>query len=109
MESYYLSKYPIGSCRDYMTHFNIYDIFIYVWEEREGYYLITFKDYSDIGYSMFGASRPVFKVVFEDFGDQTGIRTQFMNPWILKKPWIPQRDIDRFWEIKLDAKRIKRR
>lgn len=54
--------------------------------KREGYYLITFKDYSDIGYSMFGAPRPVFKVVFEDFGDQTGIRTQFMNLWILKKP-----------------------
>lgn len=51
-----------------MTHFNIYDNFVYVWEEREDYYLITFKEYSDIGYSMFGAPRPIFKVVFEEKG-----------------------------------------
>lgn len=34
MELYYLPKYPIRLCRDYMTHFNIYNIFVYVWEER---------------------------------------------------------------------------
>ena len=107
MELYYLSKYPIRLCREYMTHFNIYDNFVYIWEERGGYYFITFEDYSDVGYSMVGIPRPIFKVVFEDFGDQTGIRTEFMNPWIFKAPWIPVEDIDRFWEIKLDAKRIK--
>lgn len=34
-----------------------------------------------------------------------GIRTVLMNPgWILKIPWIPEVEIDRFWEIKLDVK-----
>ena len=46
-------------------------------------------------------------MVFEDFGDQTGIRVQNINPnWIVKTPTVSIKEIDRFWE-KLDAKRIK--
>ena len=108
MELYYLSKYPIRLCREYMTHFNVYDQFEYVWEEREDYYLITFKEYRNNMRSLVNARKPIFKVAFEDFGDQTGIRTQFMNRGlIIELPEVPIKYIDRFWEIKLDAKRIK--
>lgn len=110
MELYYLSKYPIRLCREYMTHFNIYDNFVYVWEEREDYYLITFKEYRNSIFSLANARKPIFKVVFEDFGDQTGIRTWFINPGlIIKFPEVSEKDMDRFWETKLDAKRIKQR
>ena len=110
MELYYLSKYPIRLCREYMTHFNIYDNFVYAWEEREDYYLITFKEYRNSIFSLATARKPIFKVVFEDFGEQTGIRTRFMNPGlIIELPEIPIKDIDCFWETKLDAKRIKQR
>lgn len=43
MEFYYLSKHPIRLCMDYMKHFNIYDPFLYTWEERGDYFLITFE------------------------------------------------------------------
>ena len=36
MEYYYLSKYPIRLCNDYIKHSNVYDRFIYTWEEEEG-------------------------------------------------------------------------
>ena len=108
MELYYLSKYPIRLCREYMTHFNVYDRFEYIWEDKGEYYLIIFKEYRNSIFSLANARKPIFKVVFEDFGDQTGIRTWFINPGlIIKLPNVCERDLDCFWEIKLDAKRIK--
>lgn len=109
VEYYYLSKYPIRLCNDYIKHSNVYDWFIYTWEEKEGYYLITFKEFKRSIRSLNSVPKPIFKVIFEDLGDQTGIRVQYMNPGLIKfLLWIPERDIDRFWEKKLDAKRIKR-
>ena len=36
LEYYYLSKYPIKLCNDYIKHSKVYDWFIYTWEEEEG-------------------------------------------------------------------------
>ena len=108
MELYYLSKYPVRLCREYMTHFNVYDRFEYIWEDRGDYCLITLKEYRNSIRSLSNARKPIFKVEFEDFGDQTGIRTQLMNPgFIIKGPDVSVKDIDRFWETKLDAERIR--
>lgn len=118
MEFYYLSKHPIKVCRDYIRHSNIYDEYIYTWEERGDYFLITFEGYS---YGIYWAGeryrsgspwagnmpRQIFRVEFEDLGGQTGIRVQFENPTLFHKS--PMIIIDRFWERKLDAKRIKLR
>ena len=107
MEFYYLSKYPIRLCRDYIKHSNIYDRFIYTWEERDDRFLITFKEYRNSTFSMSNARKPVFKVMFEDLGEQTGVRVQFMNPGLfIKTPSVNTIDIDKFWENKLDAERI---
>lgn len=110
MEFYYLSKYPIKICRDYMEHSNAYDRFIYTWEKKEGYYLITFKEFksSTAFRSLANVRKPVFKVVFEDFAEQTGIRVQFISTGFIIKsmPIFPQ-DVDKFWMKKLDAKKIK--
>lgn len=80
MESYYVSKYPIKLCRDYMMHSNIYDRYMYIWEEKEKYFLITFTGES---YGMYWAGdrysngspwagrmmpRQSFKVEFVDSG-----------------------------------------
>lgn len=109
MEFYYLSKYPIRLCRDYIRHSNIYDRFIYTWEEREGCYLITFKEYRNSTFSMSNARKPVFKVMFEDLGEQTGVRVQFMNPGLfIRTPSVNTIDIDLFWENKLDAEKMER-
>lgn len=108
MEFYYLSKHPIKLCREYMKHSNVYDRFIYTWEEKESYYLITFKEFRNSIFSLSSARKPMFKVVFEDFGDKTGIRVQFISTGlIIKTPSVTTIDIDKFWEKKLDAKRIK--
>ena len=95
MAFYYLSKYPIRLCRDYIRHSNIYDRFIYTWEEREGCYLITFKEYRNSTFSMSNARKPV--------------RVQFMNPGLfIRTPSVNTIDIDRFWENKLDAEKMER-
>ena len=59
MESYYLSKHPIKVCRDYMRHSNIYDLYIYTWEEKENYFLITFEGDS---YGMYWELRKNVKI-----------------------------------------------
>lgn len=107
MEYYYLSKYPIRLCNDYIKHSNVYDRFIYTWEEEEGYYLITFKDYRNSIRSLNNSPKPTFKVIFRDLGNQTGIEVQFLRSRFIKTPFVATKDIDKFWEIKLDAKRIK--
>lgn len=107
---YYLSKYPIKLCNDYIKHSNVYDWFIYTWEEREGYYLITFDEYRRSIRSLGSVPKQIYKVVFKDLGDQTGISVEHMNPGLIKNLlWIPEKDIDKFGEIKLDAKKIELR
>lgn len=92
-------------------------ISIYTWEEKENYFLITFEGesygmrwagdrYRD-GFLWAGnVPRQSFKVEFVDLGERTGIRVQFIGTWLSKEPSIYT---DRFWERKLDAKRIKTR
>lgn len=77
----YITDYALNLCLEYMKHDNIYDRFIYVWEEGEGYYLITFKEYKSImsTLSLANAPKPTFKVVFENMGEQTGIAVQFIK------------------------------
>ena len=105
---YYLSKYPIKLCNDYIKHSNVYDWFMYTWEEKEGYYLIKFDEFRRSILTLGNVPKPIFKVVFKDLGDQTGISVQYMNPGLFKNfSWLHEKDIDKFWEIKLDAKRIK--
>ena len=108
MELYYLSKYPIRLCREYIKHFNVYDRFIYTWEEREDYYFITFREYQNSTRSLATTPKPTFKVEFEDLGEQTGIRVQFICTYsFIKIPMINTREIDKFWEKKLDAEKIR--
>lgn len=110
MEFYYVSKYPIKLCKDYMKHSNAFDCFIYTWEEKEDYYIITFKEYksSTAFFSLANTRKPMFKVIFEELGDQTGVKVEFINPGlIIKLPSVTDKEIDKFWEKKLDAKRIK--
>ena len=120
MEFYYLSKHPIKVCRDYIRHSNIYDEYIYTWEERGDYFLITFEGRSygahwdgeryRNGHLWVGnMPRQSFQVEFEDLGGQTGIRVQFISTFLSKNPQMQPWLFDRFWERKLDAKRIKLR
>ena len=101
---YYITNYSLELCLEYMKHDNIYDIFSYKWEEREDYYLITFIEYKRSMRSLATSPKPVFKVTFEDLGNQTGINVQFLKGFLQPMPFVPTRNIDRFWETKLDAK-----
>lgn len=51
--------------------------------------------------------RQSFEVEFVDLGEQTGIRVQFISTFLCKTPQMQPWLFDRFWERKLDAKRIK--
>ena len=53
--------------------------------------------------------RQSFKVEFVDLGEQTGIRVWFISTCLSKNPALNTVEIDRFWERKLDARRIKQR
>lgn len=106
MESYYVSKYPIKLCRDYMMHSNIYDSYMYIWEEKENYFLITFTGES---YGMYWAGdrysngspwagrmmpRQSFKVEFVDLGEETGRKKN--------KNKIGIAEMFQFWKKKKD-------
>ena len=102
---YYITNYSLELCLEYMKHDNIYDIFSYKWEKREDYYLITFIEYKRSMLSLATSPKPVFKVTFEDLGNQTGINVQFLKGFLQPMPFVYSRDINRFWETKLDAKK----
>jgi hypothetical protein len=45
-------------------------------------------------------------VIFEDLENQTGINVQFLKNISQPIPFVYTKDIDMFWEKKLEAKRI---
>ncbi len=102
---HYITNYSLDLCLEYMKHDNIYDKFEYVWEERGDYYLITFKEYKNGMLSLANAPKPTFKVTFENMGNETGISVQFIKESLQAVPFVYTKDIDAFWEKKLDAKK----
>lgn len=100
MESkfYYITNYSLDLCLEYMKHDNINDKFKYVWEKKEDYYLITFKEYKNSMLSLATSPKPTFKVMFENMGDQTGISVQFIKGLLQPVPFVYTKDIDTFWE-----------
>ncbi|MDE6530059.1 MAG: hypothetical protein K2K96_04720 [Lachnospiraceae bacterium] len=104
---HYITNYSLDLCLEYMKHDNIYDKFEYVWEERGDYYLITFKEYKNSMLSLANAPKPTFKVTFENMGNQTGISVQFLKGSLQPVPFAYTKDIDIFWEKKLDAEKVK--
>lgn len=109
MESkfYYITNYSSDLCLEYMKHDNINDKFKYVWEKKEDYYLITFKEYKNSMLSLATSPKPTFKVKFENMGNQTGISVQFIKSLFQPVPFVYTKDIDTFWGKKLDAKKYK--
>ncbi len=105
LQYHYITNYSLDLCLEYMKHDNIYDKFEYVWEESGEYYLITFKEYKNGMLSLANAPKPTFKVTFENMGNQTGISVQFIKGYLQAVPSVYTRDIDAFWEKKLDAKK----
>jgi hypothetical protein len=103
---YYITKYPLDLCLEYMKHDNIYDRFSYKWEEEGNYYLITFIEYKNSILSLGTSPKPTFKVIFEDLENQTGINVQLLKNILQPIPFVYTKDIDLFWEKKLEAKRI---
>ena len=104
MESrFYKTNYSLDLCLEYMKHDNIYDKFEYVWEKKEDYYLITFKEYKNSILSLAMAPKPTFKVMFENMGNQTGISVQFIKGFLQLVPFVYTKDIDTFFEKKFDA------
>lgn len=102
---YYTTNYPLDLCLEYMKHNNIYDKFTYVWEEKEDYYLITFKEYKNSLLSLACSPKPKFKVMFENEKNETGITVQFETGIFQPVPFAYTKDIDAFWEKKLNAKK----
>lgn len=102
---YYITPYSLDLCLEYMKHENISDIFSYNWEKEEDYYLITFKEYKNRILSLANAPKPTFKVVFIDLGNSTGINVEFLSSFFQSVPFVSTKDINTFWEKKLDAKK----
>ncbi|MCM1496282.1 MAG: hypothetical protein NC089_10865 [Bacteroides sp.] len=107
MQFYYVTDYSIPLCLDYMKHENAYDRFIYQWEERNGYFLITFLEYKNDIKSLATSPKPTFKVVFEELEHQIGINVQFLGGFLQPLPFVYTKEVDWFWEKKLDAKKIR--
>ena len=71
-----------------------------------GYYLITFKEYKSSMLSLANALKPTFKVTFKNLGNQTDISVQFIKGFLQPLPNVYTRDINIFWEKKLDAETV---
>lgn len=103
----YITNYSLDLCLEYMQHDNVYDKFEYAWEKKEDHYLITFIEYKNSMLSLANAFKPTFKVIFENMGNQTGISVQFIKEPLQSVPNVYTRDIDAFWQKKLDAEKVK--
>lgn len=58
-------------------------------------------------WSLSTSPKPVFKVVFEELANQTGINVQFLSGFLRPGPFVYTKDVDMFWEKKLDAKKVR--
>lgn len=103
---YYTTNCSLELCLEYMKNDNIYDRFKYEWEEKGDYYLITFIEYKNNMLSLANSPKPTFKVTFESIGNQTGIIVQFIKGFLQPLPFVYGKDVDIFWERKLDAKKV---
>lgn len=102
---YYITQYPLNLCLEYMNHDNIYDRFAYTWEKKGDRYFITFNEYKNSILSLATSPKPVFEVIFENLGENTGIQVRFLKSILSPVPFVYIRDIDLFWEEKLNAKK----
>ena len=91
MQFYYVTNYSIPLCLDYMKHANVQDRFVYQWEEKEDYFLITFLEYKN-------------GIKLEN---QVGINVQFLSGTLQPVPFVYTKEVDMFWEKKLDAKKVR--
>ncbi|MDE7367728.1 MAG: hypothetical protein K2N24_10265 [Lachnospiraceae bacterium] len=107
MQFYYVTNYSIPLCLDYMKHENVQDRFVYQWEEKEDYFLITFLEYKNDIKSLATSPKPTFKVVFEELENQVGINVQFLSGTLQPVPFVYTKEVDMFWEKKLDAKKVR--
>lgn len=107
LKFYYVTDYDLDLCLEYMKHDNIYDRFIYEWEEKEDYCLITFKEYKNSIMSLATSPKPMFKVTFENVENQTGIMVEFVEGFLQRLPFVSTKDVDVFWEKKLNAKKVR--
>lgn len=94
----YTTEYPLNLCMEYMQHDNIFDWFIYTWEEKEGRFFITFREYKNSMHSLFNAPKPTFEVTFTDLENSTGIEVQFVQKNFWPWPFVSTKDIDMFWQ-----------
>lgn len=75
-------------------------------EKRGEDYFITFMEYKSSMRSLANAPKPTFKVTFENMGNQTGITVQFVKGVLQPSPFVSGKNVDMFWEKKLDAKKL---
>lgn len=103
---YYVTQHSLNLCLEFMNHDNIYDWFLYDWEEKEGRYFITFNEYKSSILSLATSPKPTFEVIFKDLGEGTEIEVCFLSSILQPVPFVRTKDIDLFWEKKLHAKRV---
>jgi len=104
VEFYYVTKYPIQNCIQYLYNKNVYDVFEYKFEEGEGGYYLTFIEYRNSLRSLHNCTKPCFNVMFYERGYETLIKISFVERGLLPWPNLYLKKLDEFWEKKLDAK-----
>ncbi len=104
---YYVTEYPLDLCLQYMQNDNVYDVFSYTWEKREGFYLLTFVQYKNSFRQLSSLFAPSFIVQFENVEEKIGVNVSYVSNIMQPFPMVDVYNIDAFWEKKLNAKRIK--
>lgn len=104
MEFYYVTKYPIQNCIQYLYNKNVNDVFEYQFEEVEGGYYLTFVEYRNSLRSLQNCIKPCFNVMFYEQGNETLIKVIFVESSFVLWPNLYLKKMDEFWDKKLDAK-----
>mgnify|MGYP006356221733 CR=1 FL=1 len=95
----YFTEISMQVCLDYMKHDNVYDRFSYEWKEENGKYFIKFIEYKNSILSLSNSPKPVFEVTFKEIENGTMVDVEFVGSLM----FVYTKDVDLFWEKKLNA------
>lgn len=104
----YVTEWPAEACKMFLGRKNLYDVYAYSFEEKNGKGYIAFRDRL-----RFRAARKrsdpigVYSLHFEEIGGKTRFTVEFerREGFFEDSPCVDYAGMDRFFELKLDARK----
>ena len=106
----YVTRWSAEDCRMFLGRKNIYDVYAYSFEERDGKYCIFFKEqlrFRTVNKRPRNDPTSVYSISFEEADGETRFTVSFEYTEGLfgDVPGVDYESMDKFFEVKLDARR----